>query len=163
VSGNHQCFLLTKKEFGLIFCPPAVRKARVARIARHSIATLRSDPESPEHGGVFSCEIDSLSPNFELFSSGRRTVWTNDIKLSDFSNLFSPLSTLADALPVRAVIQADGNKDFLNWRKLGGSVKFWKSKGNISFSVLILAHRLRSGSRWWWLVGVNWLVVWGFR
>jgi len=73
------------------------------------------------------------------------------------------LVTLADALPVRAVIQADGNKDFLNWCKLGGCVKFRKSKGNVSFSVLILAHRLRSGSRWWWLVGVDQLVVWGFR
>jgi len=124
---------------------------------------LRSDPESPEHGGVFSQEIDSLSLNFKLFSSGGRTVWTNDIKLSDFSDLFSPLFTLADALPIRAVIQADGNKDFLNWGKLGGHVKFWKSKGNVSFSALILAHRLRSGGRWWWLVGVDQLVVWGFR
>jgi len=124
---------------------------------------LRSDPESPEHGGVFSREIDSLSPNFKLFSSGGRTIWTNDIELSDFSDLFSPLVTLADALLGRAVIQADGNKDFLNWRKLGGCVKFQKSKGNVSFSTLILAHRLGSGGRWWWLVGVNWLVVWGFR
>jgi len=123
---------------------------------------LRSDPESPEHGGVFSQEIDSLSPNFELFSSGRKTIWTNNIKLSDFSDLFSPLFTLADALPVRAVIQADGNKDFLNWHKLGGHVKFWKSKGNVSFSVLILAHRLGSGGRWWWLVRIDRLVVWGF-
>jgi len=152
-----------KKEFGLIFCPPAVRKARVARIARRSISTSRSDPESPEHSGIFSHEIDSLSPNFELFSSGGRTVWTNDIKLSDFSDLFSPLVTLADALPVRAVIQADGNKDFLNWHKLRGCVKFQKSKGNISFSTLILAHRLGSGGRWWWLVGVDRLVVWGFQ
>jgi len=162
VSGNHHCFLLTKKEFGLIFCPPAVRKARVARITRHSISTLRSDPESPEHGGVFSREIDSLSPNFKLFSSGGRTVWTNDIELSDFSNLFSPLFTLADALLVRAVIQAGGDKDFLNWHKLGGCVKFQKSKGSISFSALILAHRLKSGGRWWWLIGVNRLVVRGF-
>jgi len=155
--------LLTKKEFGLIFCPPAVRKARVARIARRSISTSRSDPESPEHGGIFSREIDSLSPNFKLFSSGGRTVWTNDIELSDFSDLFSPLVTLAGALLVRAVIQADGNKNFLNWHKLGGRVKFRKSKGNVSFSALILAHRLGSGGRWWWLVRVNWLVVWGFQ
>jgi len=152
-----------RKEFGLIFCPPTVRKARVVRITRCSISTSRSDPESPEHGGVFSHEIDSLLPNFELFSSGGSTVWTNDIKLSDFSNLFSPLVTLAAALPVRAVIQADGDKDFLNWHKLGGCVKFWKSKGNVSFSTLILAHRLRSGGRWWWLVRVDRLVVWGFR
>jgi len=133
------------------------------RIARHSISTSRSDPESPEHSGIFSHEIDSLSPNFELFSSSGRTVWTNNIKLSDFSNLFSPLVTLADALLVRAVIQADGNKDFLDWHKLGGHVKFWKSKGNVSFSMLILAHRLESGGRWWWLIGVDRLVVRGFR
>jgi len=151
-----------KKEFGLIFCPPAVRKARVVRITRRSISTLRSDPESPEHGGIFSCEIGSLSPNFEFFSRGGRTIWTNNIKFSDFSDLFSPLFTLADALLVRGVIQADGNKDFLNWHKLGGCVKFQKSEGNVSFSVLILAHRLGSGSRWWWLVRIDWLVVWGF-
>jgi len=163
VSGNHHFFRLTKKEFGLIFDPPTIRKARVARIARRSISSSRSDPQSFVHGGIFSRVIDSLSPNFELFSVNGRTVWTNDIEFSDFSNLFGPLFTLADALPVWAVIQADGNKDFLSWCKLGGRVKFRKSKGKVSFSALIFAHRLRSGGRWWWLVGVNWLVVWGFR
>jgi len=114
MSGNHQCFLLTKKELGLIFDPPAVRYARVARITRHSISTARSDPQSFEHGGIFSQVIDSLSPNFKLFSINGRTVWTNNIELSDFSNLFSPLVAPADTLPVRAIVQADGNKDFLN-------------------------------------------------
>jgi len=162
VSGNHQCFLLMKKEFGLIFDPPAIRKARVARIARRSISSLRSDPQSFVHSGIFSRVIDSLSPNFEFFSVNGRTVWANDIKLSDFSNLFSPLVALADTLPVRAVVQADGNKDFLNQFKFRSHMKVWKSKGSCSPSTLVLAHRLESGSRWWWVIGGDRLVVRGF-